>query len=68
MPLDYLIFNVKLKLEIMKGGDFMSGQDDCSFATETEEKPEFVSLAAANMADLSCPGCSVVPIEDEEFV
>lgn len=47
----------------------MEEQKNCSLAAGTElETPEFVSLIAANMADLSCPGCSVTPVEDEEEI
>jgi len=31
---------------------------------QLESKPEFISLTAANMADLNCPGCKASPIED----
>jgi len=47
----------------------MSEQKDRSLVTEADlEKPEFISLATANMADLSCPGCKVTPIDDEEDI
>lgn len=29
-----------------------------------EPAPELISLEAANMADLSCPGCSISPVEE----
>lgn len=29
-----------------------------------ELAPEIISLEVANMADLSCPGCSISPIEE----
>lgn len=29
-----------------------------------EPNPELISLEAANVADLSCPGCRVSPVEE----
>ena len=30
-----------------------------------EPNPEFISLETANAADLSCPGCSISPVEEQ---
>lgn len=32
--------------------------------TPLEPYPELISLETANMADISCPGCRVSPVEE----